>query len=680
MALQGSGTISFSQIANEFGLPPGRNIGAYRVSETYGAMTNMPLDDGVPQSGRINFSNFYSKKLNLVVDCYGGIRPPGAFHWDTIEGVESGSAYPMFRVDNIDFTASSVVLKSYGTPNSRAVVRIRIANNDNPNSRGRSYSSITFSHDGGSTIHQFEGEFDDRTYEVEITVGREYPITFTGLDQDLSEAIAFIQDGGLFDAPNDGPDVNPLANGSETQKIALRDNLNNDTNAIVQVEFVRDISGVTPLRSNVRLFPYQSNYLSQSALADRYGVHVLNPRDYATSRQANGSPGTYTWQHYNISIPEDGNYIFRGNADDIAAVSIGSINFNLPIEGYTATHFLRKGTYTLNVSIQQGSYGPIFSGNPTYFALTIDRVTASPSTGSELTNVGIKARYNNVSGNPNAYVYVVGGFRGKPSSTSGKKVIAHTNTLIYNRNGKTNNPDGRGVQYNVALRSGIWDSGTELIINIGPGSIIVGAGGDGGYGGNGGGRGPGPGKNGSSAIGILYPCTIINNGQIIRGHGGGGGGDGVQFITQVCRTESYTVNRGGGKKGGGGSVTKTRTICENKTNTSPGGGGGGGAGEPKGLGGVPGSGATGPEGSPGSRGSDGTRTLGGNGGNGGNRAGRGGNGGPPSRGPGQPGAPEGQNGWSILFSDSGVQSGTIIRNNGFMQREGLYGVGFPNYV
>lgn len=68
MALQASGPISFSQIAAEFGTPSGRNIGAYRVSETIGSLSNMPLDSGIPQSGTIRFSDFYNKRLNTVVD------------------------------------------------------------------------------------------------------------------------------------------------------------------------------------------------------------------------------------------------------------------------------------------------------------------------------------------------------------------------------------------------------------------------------------------------------------------------------------------------------------------------------------------------------------------------------------------------------------------------------------
>lgn len=76
MTLQNSGSISFGQIRNEFGLPPGNNLGAYRVNYSNtgegGSLSGLPLDDGVPQSGTIRFSDFYGKRMNTVVDCYRG--------------------------------------------------------------------------------------------------------------------------------------------------------------------------------------------------------------------------------------------------------------------------------------------------------------------------------------------------------------------------------------------------------------------------------------------------------------------------------------------------------------------------------------------------------------------------------------------------------------------------------
>lgn len=72
MALQASGPISFSQISNEFGLPSGKNLGAYRIAPvTIGNLPMNGLDDGIPTSGTIRFSNFYSKRLNIVVYCSG---------------------------------------------------------------------------------------------------------------------------------------------------------------------------------------------------------------------------------------------------------------------------------------------------------------------------------------------------------------------------------------------------------------------------------------------------------------------------------------------------------------------------------------------------------------------------------------------------------------------------------
>jgi hypothetical protein len=75
MALQSSGQISAAEIRTEFGATNGTEVrfGSYRVSQTISGLTNMPLDNGIPQSGEIKFSNFYTKKLNVVVDYTVGV-------------------------------------------------------------------------------------------------------------------------------------------------------------------------------------------------------------------------------------------------------------------------------------------------------------------------------------------------------------------------------------------------------------------------------------------------------------------------------------------------------------------------------------------------------------------------------------------------------------------------------
>ena len=73
MALQNSGNpISYKNIRDEFGNPTDNKLGNYRVSEDYGDLDNLPLDNGIPQSGAIKFSDFYGKRANIVVDLYSG--------------------------------------------------------------------------------------------------------------------------------------------------------------------------------------------------------------------------------------------------------------------------------------------------------------------------------------------------------------------------------------------------------------------------------------------------------------------------------------------------------------------------------------------------------------------------------------------------------------------------------
>ena len=67
------GQISAADIRNEFG-PSSETgekvqIGSYRVSQTVGALSNLPLDDGIPQgSSQISFNDFRNKRLNVIVN------------------------------------------------------------------------------------------------------------------------------------------------------------------------------------------------------------------------------------------------------------------------------------------------------------------------------------------------------------------------------------------------------------------------------------------------------------------------------------------------------------------------------------------------------------------------------------------------------------------------------------
>ena len=153
-------------------------------------------------------------------------------------------------------------------------------------------------------------------------------------------------------------------------------------------------------------------------------------------------------------------------------------------------------------------------------------------------------------------VHVVGSTKTsktKPPDTTDDRVIIHINQQI---------GSSKSQQKRCAVRTGKWDSGTILEIEVGPNGAIYGAGGNGGKGGKAKNGDGGNGKTGTSALGIEYACTINNLGVIQAGYGGGGGGGGRKQTTN------------GGKK------------KPTKKHGSPGGGGGGGAGFPAGNAGL----------------------------------------------------------------------------------------------
>ena len=172
----------------------------------------------------------------------------------------------------------------------------------------------------------------------------------------------------------------------------------------------------------------------------------------------------------------------------------------------------------------------------------------------------------------NNEVAVVGGYRSRPSDSSGTKVHIHVNQSI---GSEANDPD------HCALRTGDqWESGTSLQVDVGSSGRIIGAGGQGGDGPD----GPGSGEQGgfgSSALGIQVSETQVNttSGSLIScGFGGGGGGGGAfDFDHKSARPA------GGGRGGGGAGLplgqaadsgTGSATAAQSMTEGGEGGGGG----------------------------------------------------------------------------------------------------------
>ena len=85
MTIKASGNqLAFSEIEAEFGGTPARSLGQYRRDDpaftnrsfSGSSLSNLPLDTGIPalSSEEIKFSQFYGKKLNMVVDYYADVQ------------------------------------------------------------------------------------------------------------------------------------------------------------------------------------------------------------------------------------------------------------------------------------------------------------------------------------------------------------------------------------------------------------------------------------------------------------------------------------------------------------------------------------------------------------------------------------------------------------------------------
>ena len=241
-----------------------------------------------------------------------------------------------------------------------------------------------------------------------------------------------------------------------------------------------------------------------------------------------------------------------------------------------------RGELTLAIGDGVPTTGPISYGNMRNKRLNIvvdyyaDNPNLNRTTNGDAT-MNAKTRYNT----QNERVRVIGGLKSKPGNTSPHRVRIHVNQSIGGKSGE---------QTICALRTGAWDNGTSVIVDVGGSGKIYGGGGKGGQGGDVDTSGH-AGENGASALGIDYNGTTVNvaSGGLIRcGFGGGGGG-------------------GAGRQNDKGSE---RTVG--------GGGGGGGQGYPGGAGGSEGNADHGQ--GPGTAGDKSEAGEGGGGGNNGNEA------------------------------------------------------------
>ena len=212
-------------------------------------------------------------------------------------------------------------------------------------------------------------------------------------------------------------------------------------------------------------------------------------------------------------------------------------------------------------------------------------------------------------------VTVIGGYRTRPTNTSGTRVKIHVNQNIGSEKNSVNH---------CALRTGNgWNSGTTLSVDVGPSGRIQGAGGDGGAGSVNNGSGNG-GSTGTSGLGVEYTETAVNiasGGVIAAGFGGGGGGAGGE---QTDKPGTRYAAGGGG--GGGAGLPVGLGGAGGITNAGNGSGPGGAGSNAVQSGGTQGSGTAGDGGAGGNNDGEAGGQSGGEGGQAGNTADAGGNG------------------------------------------------------
>ena len=194
----------------------------------------------------------------------------------------------------------------------------------------------------------------------------------------------------------------------------------------------------------------------------------------------------------------------------------GEVSGTVPLGSYRVSQ--TKGELTLAIGDGVPTSGAISFDNMRNKRLNIvvdyygDSSSLNRAANGDNT-MNAKTRYND----QNDRVSVIGGLKSKPSNTAPHRVRIHVNQNIGGKSGEINT---------VALRTGSWNSGTDLIVDVGGEGAIYGGGGKGGQGGDVDSSGD-AGEDGASALGIDYNGTTVNvaSGGLIRcGFGGGGGG------------------------------------------------------------------------------------------------------------------------------------------------------------
>jgi hypothetical protein len=692
MTIISSGSsLSFTDIYTEFGLPPGKNLGAYRLDGgiTVSGLESLALDNEVnssgiitaliPKSGTIKFSDFYGKKLNIVIDCtvnqdsyeitkgisqtnrkafVSFITPQSTLcpfvvgQWITVSGMVSNLFNGDFIVEECTSIPAQAVqiTKTYTNdtnitlPNDASNISITLA--AAKGGTGGKDAGGSGGGGGAGRVGTFTLPNGGRTLQFKI--GKNggdgstlYQSQSGGGTAGTSNVSAGGKGGGAGGHGSSG------GGGGGGGATGVFDSVANSY--IIVAGGGAGGGGGSLNRGGTA----GSAGIDWSSSSGSFSIAPgLKGQDKGASPADGGGGGAGGGGAIGIG-GKGGNAGNDNSASATGGIGGGSkYNSNFSTltsnssgtnngDGYaTLTYTTYAYTATVRYTIPIKSYISYISeyGYAVFPALTAS--TLGTITGGPLGKTNAKSKYINRSNDPSVISL---GFHFKDTEKN-SKVWIHTNSELASDKPALINKN------NCSLLVGGWDATTDLRLDIGLNGNIMGAGGAGGKGGDAfqssisvGEKG----NDGNSGIGITVANIIITNrGRIAAGGAGGGGGGGAEG-------ENRRRNKGKDQHGG-----------------ASGGGGGGGMGYPVGSGGAAGGGDT-----VGTAGQNGTKTGAGGGGGGGVRTGQtaatGGKGGdgsvPPAvGGTGGTGEAQGRNGGSAKTGGGGGASGNaiIISNNG----------------
>jgi hypothetical protein len=151
----------------------------------------------------------------------GGGGGGGGQGFDGYGSSDTSNISPFIRVVDAGPSNEEVYLSASGT--GSGTIRVRLEVNDSPSIAGKSFTQLTIRSNGPDIDHEYQKENYFRQWDVNITSGTLYRLSFSGLDRALGKDPGDTGESHTVDPFDDIP--------KNTQGLGIRDADGNDCNA-----------------------------------------------------------------------------------------------------------------------------------------------------------------------------------------------------------------------------------------------------------------------------------------------------------------------------------------------------------------------------------------------------------------------------------------------------------------